>query len=268
MRRTLLIALLLALDFLSGPATAATPTPGYAVLLGPFDQIEVNVDNYPALKTTTRVGADGIVILPLVGPVQVGGLGPADAANKIETHYVNGGFIKMPTVRIEIIDYQSGKVSVLGEVNSQALIPLDRAYSVAEILARAGGLAGDAADTAVIIRQKQGGGSERIVVDIGQLVAAENSGALTIVRAGDVVFVPKAPTFSVIGAVNRAGTYPMRSGMTVDQALAAAGDVALIGTRSKLKVRRSIGGVMTTVDVGPDDKVQGGDVIVVRQRLW
>ncbi len=271
LRLIFLLILALPATVAAAPDVAArTTATAEAVVLGAFDQIEVNFDNYPDLKTTTRVGADGNVILPLVGTVQIGGLIPPDAANEIETHYVNGGFIKLPTVRIEIIDYQSRKVSVLGQVNQQGLIMLDRGYSIAEILAKAGGLAADAADTAVIIRARPDGGSERLTIDIGQLVAASGTGALTEVRAGDVVFVPKAPTFSVIGAVIKAGTYPLKSGMTVDQALAAAGDLAAFGTRSRLKVRRigPEGGAAKVIDVQPEAAVQPGDIIVVRERLF
>lgn len=251
------------------PAAAQVPPGSTVLVLGPGDQIDVNIVNYPDLKTTTRVSPQGRVILPLVGDVQIDGLTTEAASHAIEARYRAGGFIKTPTVRIEILDYQSRKASVLGQVNAQGLIVLDRAYSVAEILAKAGGLAPGAADTAVIIRQRPGGGSERLIIDIGQLLSASGNGALTEVRAGDVVFVPKAPTISVIGAVVRAGTYPMTTGMTVEQAIAAAGDVNAVGSRSKLKVRRPgpEGGATTPVPIRIDDRVQPGDIIIVGERL-
>jgi polysaccharide export outer membrane protein len=173
-------------------------------------------------------------------------------------------------VRIDVLDYQSRKASVLGEVNTQGLVVLDRDYSVAEILAKAGGLANDAGDSAVIIRQKPGGGSERITIDIGELMATGGAGALTRVEAGDVVFVPKAPNFSVIGAVARAGTYPLRKGMNVDQGLAAAGDVNVYGSRSKVKIRRvpASGGAITTITARLEDLLQPGDIIVVGERVF
>lgn len=261
MLRTLIALILLAVA--ASPLAAAQAADSY--VLGPLDQIEVNIDNYPALKTTTRIGADGSVILPLVGPVKVGGLDSTDAANLIETFYVNGAFIKLPTVRIEIVDYQSSKVSVLGQVNTQGLIVLDRAYSVAEIIAKAGGLAADAADTALVTRPIAGGASQQLTINIGQMGSTAGS---TLLHAGDVVFVPRVPTFSVIGAVNKAGTYPITTGMTVEQALAAAGDVARIGTRSRIRIRRGAAGATTVIAAQLDDRVQAGDVIIIRERLF
>jgi polysaccharide export outer membrane protein len=264
------LILALSLALMIGRPLAATPPSPSAYILGPLDQIEVNIANYPDLKTTTRVAADGAVVLPLAGPVTVGGMSTAQAADAIAARYVQGGFIKAPLVRVEITDYQSRRASVLGEVNAQGIIVLDRTYSVAEILAKAGGLAPGAADTAVIVRQKAGGGSERINVDLRQLVAAGGADALTEIQSGDVVYVPKVPTFSVIGAVNKAGTYPMASGLTVQQALALAGDVARIGSRSNLKIRRQKPGSSTSelIDAHGDDLVQPGDVIVVRERVF
>jgi len=264
------IVLLLALICGASALWAQTPGMPDNLTLGPQDQIEVNVTSYPDLKTVTRIAPDGNVVLPLIGAVAVGGLTPAAAAHVIEGRYATGGYIKAPAVRIEITDYQSRKASVLGEVNAQGLIVLDRNYSVAEILAKAGGLGPNAADTAVIVRQKPGGVSERISIDIGELVGTGGAGALTRVEPGDVVFVSKAPTFSVIGAVNRPGTYPLHKGITVDQGLAAAGDVNAYGSRSKLKIRRAPaeGAATIVLPAKIDDPLQPGDIVVVGERVF
>lgn len=251
------------------PAAVVAQSPPTFVL-GAGDQIEVNVVNYPDLKTTTRVTPQGRVVLPLIGDVQVDGLTPADAANLVETFYVNGGFIKLPTVRIEVLDYQSRKASVLGQVNNQGLVVLDRGYSIAEILAKVGGLTAEAGETAVIVRPRRGGGEDRIVVEIGDQVSAATSVARTTIEAGDVVFVPKAPTFSIIGAVVKAGSYRLGRNMTVEQALAAAGDISVYGSRSGIKIRRAgaNGGITTTIPVQLGDAVRPDDIIIVKERLF
>jgi polysaccharide export outer membrane protein len=268
-------AVLLALAPLLG-AQAATPVAAAnaAYVLGPLDQIEVNIANFTDLTTRTRIDTDNSVVLPLIGRVTIGGMSTAAAATVIEQRYREGGFINAPSARVEIVEYQSRKVSVLGQVNTQGMIPLDRAYSVAEILARAGGLAPDAADTAVIIRPVAGGTDERIPVDLTQLVTANATqasagGASLRVLPGDTIFVPRAATFSVVGAVNHAGVYRLVAGMTVQQALATAGDIARVGTRSGLKIRRAKpGGAPELIPAGLDDPVESGDVIVVRERVF
>ena len=235
-------------------------------VLGPLDQVEMNVANFPDLTTKTRISPAGHVVLPLIGEIDIGGRTPAAAAAEIEARYRAGGFVNAPSVRLEITEYQSRKASVLGQVVTQGLVVLDRPYTVAELIARAGGLSADAGETARLVHQRASGGPETIVIDLAEIGGA---GALALVQPGDVVFVPRAPTISVVGAVNHAGVYRMTPGMTVQQALATAGDVARIGTRGGIKVRRAAAlGATSLVAVGLDDRLMPGDVVVVRERVF
>lgn len=252
----------------AAPAAAQQPAALPSYTLGALDQIEMNVTSLPELTTRTRIGEDNSVVLPLIGRVVIGGLPIDAAAREIAVRYRAGGYVNDPNVRLEVIEYQSRKISVLGQVTNQGLIALDRPYSVAEVLARAGGLNGDAADEAFVVRAVAGG-NQRFPIDLTRIASGEGGGAEMLVKAGDVVFVPKAPTFSVIGAVNKAGVYRLTAGMTVQQALATAGDVARIGTRSGIKIRRrGANGEPGVVQVGNDDAVKPGDVIVVRERIF
>jgi len=250
-------------------AQAAEPAMPDDFRLGVLDQIEVNVVSFPDLRTVTRVATDGSVTLPLVGEVKVAGMTRAAAANAIAARYAAGGYVKSPSVRIEITDYQSRKASVLGQVNTQGLITLDRNYTGAESIARAGGLGAEAGETAVVVRQLPDGKSQRITVNLAELTGGSaQTEALLPVLPGDVIFVPRAETFSVVGAVNRPGNFRLTTQISVQQALAAAGDVTLFGSKSGLKVRRKQPDSTTTtlVAVTLDDILQPGDVLVVRER--
>lgn len=237
-------------------------------VLGSLDMVEVNVTGLPELTTRTRIGEDDTIILPLIGAVPVGGLTARQAEETIGRRLVVGGFVNNPAVRLDLVEVQSRKVSVLGEVNAQGMIALDRSYSVAELIARAGGLGPNAADAAVIVRQTPNGGTVRLPIDLGPRADGTPIGLTTRVRPGDVVIVPKAPTVSIVGAVNRAGSYRLSPNMSVQQALALAGDVARIGTRSGLKIRRQKGAAIELIKARLDDPVQPGDVIVVRERIF
>lgn len=267
MRNLMLLAMLLAAPVAAQVPAPAPVAPVEAYLLGPLDQIEVNVANFPDLTTKARIGANGGVVLPLIGEVPLGGRTQADAAAEIGRRYKAGGYVNAPAVRVEILEYQSRRASVLGQVTNQGLIVLDRDYGVAELLARVGGLSSDAAEEASIVRTRPDGSTETIVVNLAQI---GGQGALTKVRPGDVVFVARAPTISVVGAVNRAGVYRLTGGMTVQQALATAGDVARIGSRRGLVIRRTPagGGATTQLPATLDTPLQPGDVVVVKERVF
>ncbi len=165
------------------------------------------------------------------------------------------------------MSYESQKVSILGQVNNQSLVPLDRPYSVTELLARAGGLTGDAGDTAFIVRQGSNGQSVREELDLVAILSGSRMSPL--LRAGDVLFVPRGATVSVVGAVTRAGVFKVAKGMSVQQAIALAGDITRLGTSDNVRIRRLLpDGTRSTVSVPLDDPVHDGDVIMVKERLF
>jgi len=52
------------------------------------------------------------------------------------------------------------------------------------------------------------------------------------------VFVPKAPVVYVYGEVARGGSYRLKPGMTVMQAISLAGGISPRGSESRTKLRR------------------------------
>lgn len=277
--RGLIVRLLLVLIMTCGGGYAAHAVDATALppsslrsqpyVLGAGDTIEVYVVNQPDLTTRTRINADNSVVLPLIGRVIVGGKSILDAQSVVEQRYVAGRLVVNPQVRIEVTAYDSQRISVLGQVNLQGIQSLDRPYTLLEILARAGGLSEESADFAWILRTRPDGSAERQIFDLNKLYRGLNNIDQIIVRAGDVVYVPRTRTISVVGAVNKPGNFRLLYGMTVQQALATAGDLTRLGTVSDLKVRRTTpDGLHIIVPVGLDDTLDDGDVVIVKERLF
>jgi polysaccharide export outer membrane protein len=82
-----------------------------------------------------------------------------------------------------------------------------------------------------------------------------------------------APKFSVIGYVNKPGTYPMRGDVTILQALSEAGGFTPFASPRKIKLVRNIGGKQEIrvfnyydlIDKGGEGSflLKSGDAIVV-----
>jgi polysaccharide biosynthesis/export protein len=268
MRKMIMLhRLLLLIALMAGvvlPAHAQSVDESYR--LGVGDSVEVAVLGQTEAPVRTRIDSAGNIVLPLIGRVAVAGETLEAAATRIEQRYIAGKFLLQPIVRLDVVAYESQKVSVIGQVNAQGLLALDRRYSLTEIIARAGGLTADAAERAIITRRSAAGTASQQTVDLAQLLGS--GGAIApLVEAGDVIYVPRAPTFSVVGAVNKAGLFRLMPGMTVQQALATAGDVARIGTTGDLKVRRP-GATPAITSIGLDDPVREGDVIIVKERVF
>ncbi len=93
------------------------------------------------------VNALGYIRLPLIGEVKVGGLTQTQAAKRIEKAY--GQELTKPSVYVEILNK---RLFVLGEVNSQGVVKIDKEkMTLFEAISFAGGLTDDAVRESIII---------------------------------------------------------------------------------------------------------------------
>src|SRR5262245_28642439 len=99
---------------LAAPAEPAGATDEYR--LGPGDVVKITVYGSPDLATEAGISHAGTISFPLIGTVKVGGLSPSQAESVIERALKKGGFIKQPHVNVQIAEYRSQQISVLGEV--------------------------------------------------------------------------------------------------------------------------------------------------------
>ncbi|OAN57770.1 polysaccharide biosynthesis/export family protein [Sphingobium sp. TCM1] len=237
----------------------AAPQPGAAAgyLLGPDDEVKIAVFGQPDLSTTTRVKADGTVLLALIGPIQANGKSTAQLSQDIAAGYAAGGYLTKPSVSVEVSNYVSRFVTVLGNVPQAGNYPLDRPYTVASMLAKAGGSTKDGAN-AVILTPAEGGAPVRISL------ADMSAGANRPLKPGDTLFVPQAEKVYVYGQVQQPGAFSFAPGQSFRQALALAGGPTLAGSTKRIKVRR--GGKEIQADL--DDPVQPEDVLIIREKLF
>jgi len=109
-----------------------------------------------------RVNPTGVVVLPMVGGVRVGGMTLASAEQAIGKPYLDAGIIKRPQVFVELINSEGNWVSVTGEVSRPGLYELPRqTSSVLAALAKAGGLT-DRASSIIEVARCQGGPTTRL----------------------------------------------------------------------------------------------------------
>jgi polysaccharide export outer membrane protein len=251
---------------LAQTAQATTPLPDVRdgtssvaaeYVLGPEDVVEIEVVG-SADRTRARVYTDGSIQVNLIGNMPVAGKTPKQLGQDVAKALKVGGYYSEPVVNVEIVGYASRYVTVLGAVGSPGLIPINRSYRLSEILARVGGVRETAADY-VIVRGETGG-EKRYDVDKIASGASEDP----IVLPGDKIFSPQAEIFYISGQVNSPGSYALKSGMTIAQAIAKGGGLSESGTDKKVKVRRA----GKIVKLSGDAPVQPGDVLTVGERLF
>jgi len=266
------LALLICMAALFAPAAVAQVAPPVAAataghgattsateyVIGPEDTIEVEVVGQPD-RTRVRVYTDGTIQMNLIGRVSVAGLTPRQASTEIAAKLKSGGFYANPVVNVEVTGFSSRYVTVLGAVNSPGLVPINREYHLSEILARVGGVREIAADYLIV--RSENGPEKRYSID---KLAAGDAKDDPLVAAGDKIFSPQAEVFYIQGEVKSPGSYPLKTSMTIAQAIARGGGLTESGSGGRVKVNR--GG--KTIKLEPTELVQPGDVLTIPERLF
>ena len=89
-----------------------------------------------------------------------------------------------------------------------------------------------------------------------------------LLQDSDTIIVPAAERFYVSGFVKTPGSFVLRPGMTVRQAIAEAGGLTERGSTRGIKIiRKDANGKEVEIDAKMSDPVRPNDTIRVRQRL-
>ncbi len=290
----------------AAPVQAPTQTPGpeeTEYLIGPKDILKVTVYGHEDLSQQVLVQADGTFMFPLIGRVMAGDMTIKELERKLVTLLARG-FIRGPQVTVEVQEYRSKIVYVVGEVQKPGTYPLAGATSVVEILAKAGPMTQAAAAEVLVVRPPSGSeiagptlpvltedaastpepaepaasdakapdadpppGALVIRVNIRDLQAGA-FGKNVLLRPNDTVFVPQAPKIFVSGEVRNPGAYAFFPGITARQLISLAGGLTQYGSDGRLRVVREAGGKSEEDKIRLDDTVNPGDTLVVRRKLF
>ena len=240
----------------------------YRYTLGAGDTVKITVFEYPEMTTEARVTEAGKISFPLLGVISVAGLTTTEAEQSLETRLRQGGFVKAPHVNLVVEKYASQAVSVVGEVSKPGRYPVEASSTVLDMIAVAGGLSNSGSvpgsETVTVIRQEEGKPVKH-EVDLSAVAQGDTQQNLAVSN-GDIIYVPKAPTFYIYGEVNKPGVYPLEHNMRVMQALSVGGGLTVRGSQRGLKINRNDGkGAVQARDASLTDALQSDDVIYVSE---
>lgn len=244
----------------SGPAAAAPRAgpaprwPGYR--LGVGDVITITIYGNELFNTTTRVKPDGTISLPLIGSIDVSGLTSRELEQKIASETTRAGFLRNPIVNVDINEYRSQTVRVVGNVANPGIQPLDLDYSLLDVLLRSGWVRGSGARVIYLRRP----GQPEQEIDINKLLRADPEADVKV-EPGMTIFVPEPELVYIMGPVMRPGGYPLLENMTIGRLITMAGGAAPGGNRKKFRLERD---GQELRDVTVDTVLKPGDVIVMR----
>jgi polysaccharide export outer membrane protein len=236
------------------------PPPNLDYQVGVGDVLSVNVYGRPDLSTgittaTTvikgsRVDGSGNIHLPLAGTVHVAGL-PVKAIGEAVEKALST-YVKEPSVVVEVADYRSKPIYLMGQFRSPGVYYLERPMTFLQ-----GITLGNGFDPTANLRGVRLLRDKKIApVDVYSLILNGRIEQNVWLRSGDTIFLPdnRNQNVFVFGAVNKPGMIPMPQGrMNLLEAIAAA-DPRIVGYDiQNVRIIRSLTtttGELLVVDVG------------------
>jgi len=272
MHRILLFFVCLVL-LASGPARAqdageAAEAVDAAYLIGRGDVLRVTVYDEEGLSGTYTVDETGKVEFPLVGRLDA----ESQTISSLEaslTRQLGARYLVNPHVTVVVETFGSQRVQVLGAVKKPGPYHLSGYTTLLDILGEAGGINTERSSQEVQV--KRAGEDAPIVVNLSKLLT-QGQGNIPV-RDGDVIYVAESEVIYVSGQVAKPGAVPWRDGLTVTQALTAAGGASSTANLRKVYIMR--GGQRNRVNVrrvlkgrDADMRVQAGDQLFVDESVF
>jgi polysaccharide export outer membrane protein len=213
-----------------------------ALVLMPGDRVNLEL---ASSQTTTLpnllIEAAGTVHVPLVGDVEIRGLGLGAAEAKLKAALQRYDSLIHVTLTVAALD--GHKVTVVGAVKTPGVIPLNPAARLTDVIMQAGGtivnlvngqlVSGSDLRTARLIRD-----GERVPVDFEKAMAGDAQHNVFL-RAGDQIYIPseRGLTISVMGQTG--GTLVQWApGVRLTEVLAMAGGVTVGADKNDIRIVR------------------------------
>lgn len=246
----------------------AEPPPSMDYRVGAGDVLLVNVPGRTeftvAVQNTAnrvqgnRVDGAGNIHVPYIGAVPVAGLTVSEIEQKLNP--LLGKYLQNPSVVVEIIEYKSLPIYLIGQFKVSGTFYMDRPITLAQGLSLGSGF--DPSANLMGARLTRNG--KIIPVDLNDLLLNGDMSQNIWLKGGDSIFIPdnKNAQVFVFGAVKKGGAVPFPpGGMNLAQAIASA-DIRDTGyDLTHVRIIRSLSTTRGQLIVVDYDKMLRGDAL-------
>ncbi len=170
------------------PPPDPTPMNRETYVIGVTDRLNISVWKNPELTVSVPVRSDGKISFPLVDDIQAEGLQVMELKEILARELAE--YITAPDVTVVVVEMNSQFVSIVGEVASNARIPLTQDLRVLEAIAMVGGfrLFADKGDIR-IVRRTAGGEEMEFRFDYDAYIKGKAPGTNIVLMHGDTIIV-------------------------------------------------------------------------------
>ena len=157
-------------------------------VIGAEDILYIHVWKEESLSRTVPVRMDGKISLPLIDEIQAAGLTPLQLREVLMQRFKE--FVDGPSVSVMVMEANSFKVFISGQIKSPGVFRLKSETSLLQIIPMAGGFTDWADQKRILIIRKEKGQEKRIIVNYKKLLQGETPLSSSILKPGDNIIVP------------------------------------------------------------------------------
>jgi polysaccharide export outer membrane protein len=161
--------------------------PTESTTLGPGDVFQMQIVGEKDLPPDYQIASDGTVDLPYIHTVKVAGNEPQQVAKLIRDKLIKDKILTDPSVIVTVKEYNSKRITVLGQVQKPGSFPLTPGLSLIQAISLAGGLNAIANRDRVNLTRRTKGGRHTVVLSI-EAITDGRSPDLPL-QAGDAIYV-------------------------------------------------------------------------------
>ena len=175
-------------------ASAPTSTGGVSApagyILGPTDQVAIEVFGEDDLRTSGRLNPEGNLSVPLLGSIHLAGLTLTQAVSKL-TELYSRDYLVNPKINVTLLGYARRRVSILGQVNRPGIVEMpedsQEGIDLLEAIALAGGYTRIASPERITVRRHNASGDQVFKVNAKRFTKGKGGGF--VVKPGDTITV-------------------------------------------------------------------------------
>jgi polysaccharide export outer membrane protein len=169
-------------------AQAEIPTDSPDYVIGSEDILYIHVWKEEPLSRTVPVRMDGKISIPLINEIMAAGLTPLQLKELLTQRLKE--FVENPTVSVMVMEANSFKVYISGQIRNPGVYRLRSETSLLQIISMAGGFTDWANQKKILIIRKENGKEKRITVNYKKIVKGEDPGSNIVLKAGDTIIIP------------------------------------------------------------------------------
>lgn len=164
------------------------PPPVQSTVVGPGDVFEVFVLGESNLPKAYRVQPDGTIDFPYIDRVTVAGLEPQTIVDLLKAKLVEKKILQDPQITLVMTQYNSKKVSVIGQVAKPGSVPWTEGMKLVDAISQSGWFT-SLADSNHVLLTRNVGPAKTVTAVISVDAITDGVQADIALQAGDTIKV-------------------------------------------------------------------------------